>query len=170
MSSKDVPGWDGEQSGWYDFVRRTRLFFERTPVHKRYLVGPEIASKLSGKAWTITHELDFEKLTKDDGTAYLLKYLEHRLCKTPVPETGQKLEELFIRLRRPQGMAMAQWATEVREAYKRLQRALVRTRKAAGRLKLPAESTTSKRTTQEPEPDRGDSLDQVCGELGAGHL
>ena len=119
MSSKDVPGWDGEQSGWYDFVRRTWLFFERTSVHKRYLVGPEIASKLSGKAWTITHELDFEKLTKDDDTAYLLKYLEHRLCKTPVPETGQKLEELFIRLRRPQGMAMAQWATEVREAYTR---------------------------------------------------
>ncbi|CAJ1434356.1 unnamed protein product, partial [Effrenium voratum] len=79
QSSKDVPGLDGEQSGWYDFVR-TRLFYERTPVHKRYLVGPEIASKLSGKAWTITHELDFEKLTKDDGTAYLLKYLEHRLC------------------------------------------------------------------------------------------
>ncbi|CAJ1422725.1 unnamed protein product [Effrenium voratum] len=157
---KKTPVTSEEQSGWYDFVRRTRLFFERTPVHKRYLVGPEIASKLSGKAWTITHELDFEKLTKDDGTAYLLKYLEHRLCKTPVPETGQKLEELFIRLRRPQGMAMAQWATEVREAYKRLQRALVRTRKAAGRLKLPAESTTSKRTTQEPEPDRGDSLDQ----------
>ena len=125
-----VATWDGNPTLWLDYVKRVRVQYERTEVKKRHLLGAELASRLTGKAWDIVSaEVDHGQLQRRDGPAYLLRFLEDRLCKAPVPDTGQRLEDFFLRLRRAPGSSMAEWATQVRESYRRLQRAMARQRK-----------------------------------------
>ena len=98
-------------------MKRVRLQYERTQSKRWRFLGPELASRLTGRAWEVASaELDHRVLSRPDGAAYLLKFLEKKLCKTPIPETGQRLEELFIRLKRGHGLSMAEWASQVREA------------------------------------------------------
>ena len=125
---KEVASWNGEPTGWNDYARQVRLCWEKTAKHKRKLLGPELASKLTGRAWAVTPNLDHQKLGKRNGAKYLLKYLQDRLCRTAIPDAGARLEDLLIRMRRPLGMAMSQWANEVLEGYRKVQRALIRAR------------------------------------------
>ena len=125
---KDVATWNGEPTTWGDYARQVRLQWEKTPSHKRKLLGPELASKLTGRAWAVTPSLDHKKLGKKHGCKYLLRYLQDRLCRTAIPDAGARLEDLLIRLRRPLGMSMSQWSNEVLEAYRKVQRALIRAR------------------------------------------
>ncbi|CAK9111156.1 unnamed protein product, partial [Durusdinium trenchii] len=131
MEKKEqVATWNGDPTTWLEYVKRVRLQFERTEKKRRCLLGAELASRLTGRAWDIVSaEVDHSQLQKRDGAAYLLRFLEERLCKAPVPDTGQRLEDFFLRLRRTPGSSMAEWATQVRESYRRLQRAMARQRK-----------------------------------------
>ena len=126
---EQVATWDGNQSHWLDYVKRVRLQYERTPFKKRQYLGAELVTRLTGKAWDVASaDIDHDRLQASDGPAYLLQFLEQRLCKAPVPDSGQRLEDFFIRLRRVPGASMTEWATQVRETYRRLQRALARQR------------------------------------------
>ena len=121
--------WDGDPQGWPDFVRRVRLIFERTKRSRRHLLAPEIVTNLTGRAWNITQDLDHAALVRRNGTIYLLEFLRDRLGKNPVPDVGLRLRELVIRLKRPAGMSMATWSSNVRQVYRRAQVALARARK-----------------------------------------
>ena len=151
-----VVTWDGEPSTWGDYARKVRFQWEKTPRHKRSLLGSDLASRLTGRAWAVTPSLDHGRLGKRNGAKYLLRYLQERLCRTAVPDAGSRLEDLLIRMRRPLGMSMSQWANEVLENYRRLQRAMVRARnqwkdkqKKAG-LERQGSST---RTRSEPQAE-----------------
>ncbi|CAE7943401.1 RE2 [Symbiodinium necroappetens] len=161
--------WDGSQHSWNDYVRKVRLQWARTPEKRKGLLGAELVSRLSGKAWDVTRELDFSRLQDRDGAAYLLEVLEQRLGRTPVPDLGVRLEQLFMRTRRSPGQSMSQWSAELRDAYRNLQRAMARARAGsptkngspkAGGSSSPAKlsSTALRRrswTTAEPEPGFG---------------
>ncbi|CAK9114315.1 Retrovirus-related Pol polyprotein from transposon TNT 1-94 [Durusdinium trenchii] len=126
---EQIATWNGDASSWLEYVKRVRLQYERTEPRKRKLLGAELASRLSGRAWDVTSaEVDHERLPRPDGASYLLTFLEERLCKTPVPDVGQRLEEFFMRLRRTPGASMMEWSTALRESYRRLQRAMARQR------------------------------------------
>lgn len=122
------PSWDGTQATWADYTRRVRLAYDTTPSGKRKLLGPKLAMRLSGRAWEIIAHIDYEKLRKTSGAKYLLTYLRERLGRTPVPDAAQRLEDLFLKLRRVPGEGFAEWAVRVRESYKRVQRSLARAR------------------------------------------
>ena len=96
--------WNGDPSGWADFLRCVRLAFEKTARRKRHLLGPEIVGQLSGRAWVVTQELDHRRVVRRDGVVYLIEFLRDRLCKTPTPDVGLRLEQLMIRLRRGLGV------------------------------------------------------------------
>ena len=102
----------------------------------------------------MTYELSHEKLSKKNGTKYLLRYLQDRLCRTPVPDAGARLEDLLIRLRRPLGVTMSQWSNEVQEAYRKVQRALVIARKMEPKKDL-AKAILDKSTSSKSEPQGG---------------
>ncbi|OLP76628.1 hypothetical protein AK812_SmicGene43412 [Symbiodinium microadriaticum] len=172
-----VPSWDGEAAGWNTYVRRVRLHWERTAPKKRRLIGAELASRLTGRAWDVSGDLDHARLQQREGATYLLEYLEQRLGRSPIPDLGTRLEDFLVRLRRQPGARMIQWTTELRECYRRLQRALARARGAPRRLKdgspkkadhsspkssagasgLPIERRRSD-TTAEPEPPADDEV------------
>ena len=86
---------------------------------------------------------DHSRFIQEDGAQYLIEYLEMKLGPTPVPAAGTFAEELFVKLRRPHGMTMSTWCSQVREAYRRLQRALNRARIERGEVSVPMASTSS---------------------------
>ena len=106
MTSRDrgdepfVPTWDGEVHSWPEYSRRVRLCWAQTPEYKRYTLGPKLVLRLRGKAWDTAASIDHTKLSQTSGTAYLLKFLKDKLGRLPVPDIGQHLDELFVRLRR----------------------------------------------------------------------
>ena len=146
--------WDGNPTSWVEYVKRVRLQYERTPYRKRALLGAELAGRLTGRAWDVTSaEIDHGELQKSTGAAYLLRFLEDRLCKAPVPDTGQRLEDFFMRLRRTPGSSMTEWANELREAYRRLQRAMARQRKdMEQRFGTPKDASPSSRNPSGKTP------------------
>eukprot|EP00435_Cladocopium_sp_Y103_P024092 s1073_g5.t2 len=144
---KNVASWNGEPTSWNDYARQVRLQWERTPTHKRRLLGAELASRLTSRAWAVTPDLDHKKLGKKNGAKYLLKFLQDRLCRTAIPDAGARLEDLLIRLRRPLGMSMGQWSNELLEAYRKVQRAMIRARQLQQAKEKPD-------TRSEPEPAR----------------
>ena len=87
--------------------------------------------------------MDHSRLIQKDGAQYLIEYLEMKLGRTPAPAAGNFAEELFVKLRRPHGMTMSTWCSQVREAYRRLQRALKRARIERGEVSLPVASSSS---------------------------
>ena len=68
------PIWDGELSGWTDYVRRCRLAYETCEKRKRKLLGPRLAMRLTGKAWEVTYGLKHDLLRKSNGVKYLLNF------------------------------------------------------------------------------------------------
>eukprot|EP00435_Cladocopium_sp_Y103_P048288 s2970_g14.t1 len=129
MSEKDATvkcSWDGDISTFPAYVRKVRVVFEKTRRRRRKHLGPELVAQLTGKAWTITQEVDHARLTAKDGARYLIEFLETKLGRIPVPDAGARAEELLVKLRRPTGMSMSSWCATVRESYRRLQRALKR--------------------------------------------
>ncbi|CAE7471677.1 TY1B-A, partial [Symbiodinium necroappetens] len=116
--------WSGDYSSWQDYVRRVRLAYERTEKRKRKLLRPELVSRLKGKAWEVSVEIDHDQLRKSTGPRYLLRFLEERLLKSPINDLGLRLEDMFVKLRRQQGTGMSQWAAQVRECYRLLKRSL----------------------------------------------
>ena len=147
---EQVATWNGDPVLWQDYVKRVRLQYERTPVKKRSLLGAELASRLTGRAWDVTSaDLDHQRLQKPDGPAYLLQFLEQKLGKGPIPDSGQRLEDFFVRLRRSPGQSMAEWSTQLRESYRRLQRALARQRfERTGTTDDPRKTSTSQVSTR----------------------
>ena len=68
---EQVATWNGDPVLWQDYVKRVRLQYERTPVKKRSLLGAELASRLTGRAWDVASaDLDHQRLQKPDGPAY----------------------------------------------------------------------------------------------------
>ena len=155
IQAKDIyVTWDGDQTTWTDYTRKVRLQYEKTEAHKCKHLAPELASRLTGRAWTVTAELDYNKLSSKSGVKYLLEYLRSRLCQTAVPDAGARLEELLIKLRRPPGMGFAQWSATLLESYRKLQRSLVRAR---ARTKPAKEETkeikVERKTASEPQSE-----------------
>ncbi len=126
-----IPTWDGEVSGWTDYYPRVRLCYTQTPKHKRELLGAKLVLKLKGKAWEIAATVDHEQLATSGGTQYLMQFLHERLGRLPIPDLGQHLDDLFVRLRRQYGTDMVSWSNQLRETYRKLQRSLARTRPPA---------------------------------------
>ena len=78
MAEKDERfkcAWDGDITTCPDYVRKVRLAFEKTRRRRRRHLGPDLVSQLTGRAWVITQEIDFERLTKPDGARYLVQFL-----------------------------------------------------------------------------------------------
>ena len=94
ISGKDFfVTWDGSPESWQDYCWKVRLQYEKTQDNKKRYLGPELASRLTGRAWAAVSGLDHERLRRKQGAKYLLKHLQDQLGRTAVPDAGSKLEE-----------------------------------------------------------------------------
>ena len=143
-----IPGWNGELNKWPDYCRRVRLCHAQTVRKKRYTLGPRLVLKLSGRAWEVAASLDHSQRTTNSGAQYLLSYLRERLGRLPIPDVRQHLDDLFVRLRRQPGTDMISWCSQVREAYKKVQRSLART--AVGKKTVAVQTVTDGTVGESP--------------------
>ena len=67
-----VPGLDGNQATWADYVRRVKLEWMRAAEKNKVLLGASLALQLTGRAWEVSTELDSSRLQDQDGAVYLL--------------------------------------------------------------------------------------------------
>ena len=159
IEEKDqIVSWNGDPAYWQEYVKRVQFQYERKEPKKRALLGAELASRLTGRAWEVTSaEIDHSQLQRSDGAAYLLRFLEDKRCKAPIADTGQRLEDMLIRLRRTPGTSMAERATTVQETYRRLQRAMARQRRDSALRKgelLPRDTAQRDHVLMTPESRR----------------
>ena len=70
------PTWSGDWSEWQDYVLRCELKADGLKKEDRELLGPRLASNLTGRAFDSLSEIDREKLKKEDGYKYLIQFLE----------------------------------------------------------------------------------------------
>ena len=112
---------------------QTMLDGSVSPIHKPAMASatrwdPRLVLKLKGRAWEIASNIDHEQLESYGGTQYLLSFLKEKLGRLPIPDMGQHLDTLFVKTRRVPGTDMVTWCNQLREAYKKVQRSLARTR------------------------------------------
>ncbi|CAE7435688.1 unnamed protein product [Symbiodinium sp. CCMP2592] len=144
--------WNGEAARWNDFTRRVRLALEQTPRKRRHLLGPQIVSQLTDRAWSITGNIDHRQLCRRDKVVYLLQYLKEALGRLPVPDIGVRLESLILRLKRQPHQSMATWAAHLRQQYRHLQVALNRVR--TQELSIPQRSSSRPTSSGGGSPQR----------------
>lgn len=76
------------QSTWTDYARKARLQDKKMEPHKGKLLVPELASRLTGRAWTLTPGLDYAKFSSRSGVKYFLEFFRSKLCQAAVPWIG----------------------------------------------------------------------------------
>ena len=130
MSGEDrrghCPSWDGDPKGWRAYRRKALNFLESTKWQDRYLCGPRLENQLTGRAETAVERCRPGWLSHKDGVWTLIKFLEARCNRLPVPDVGAELETFLVKTKRRKGEAMQQWADRFEVGYQYLRKALAR--------------------------------------------
>ena len=92
----------------------------------RQLLGPRLASNLTGRAFDAISEIDREKLRAKDGWKYLLEYLEGTRGKQKVDLLGDSFAEFFMSktVYRRDGEELSEYVPRFRAQIRRLEKAL----------------------------------------------
>ena len=70
-----IPSWDGNPSTFLTYAKKARRYVETTKKSERYLCGPRLESRLTGKAEAATERCRSGWLSDDQGVERLLAYL-----------------------------------------------------------------------------------------------
>ena len=129
--TRGIPSWDGAEENFDIFEVECYQYRDTIEYGKRYLCGPRIARRLSGKAAVALLGRPQGWLNRNDGVEILLRFLRSRVFKSEIPDLGHHLDEFFFRLRRRRQESMTEYAMRSRDKYIKLQRALARVVKKA---------------------------------------
>jgi hypothetical protein len=91
------PTWDGDWNKWTDYQLRVELRADGLKEDDQKLLGPRLASNLTGKAFDSLAEIDREKLRQPDGWQYFLRFLEKTRGREKVDLLGDAFNEFFVR-------------------------------------------------------------------------
>ena len=95
---KNIPTWDGNPSGWEQYLRKASLYIEGTERHKRYLCGPRLEGNLRHAAEAACIGKKIGWLGDMEGGWRLLRFLGGKLAKQAVPEVANHLENFFFHM------------------------------------------------------------------------
>ncbi|CAK0903376.1 unnamed protein product, partial [Prorocentrum cordatum] len=121
-----VPSWDGDPKTWRTYRRKALQYQEGTKREDRYLCGPRLEAKLTGRAEIAVERCKAGWLSRPDGVERLLAWLERRCSRQAVPDVGQELETFLIKTKRRKLEPMQQWTDRFETGYQYLRRALAR--------------------------------------------
>ncbi|CAK0870312.1 unnamed protein product [Prorocentrum cordatum] len=121
-----VPSWDGDPKTWRTHRRKALQYQEGTKREDRYLCGPRLEAKLTGRAEIAVERCKAGWLSRPDGVERLLAWLERRCSRQAVPDVGQELETFLIKTKRRKLEPMQQWTDRFETGYQYLRRALAR--------------------------------------------
>ena len=90
-----IPSWDGNPATFLSYTRKARRYVETTKKSERYLCGPRLESRLTGRAETATGRCRTGWLSDEDGVERLLSYLQAKCARQALPDAGTKLSNFF---------------------------------------------------------------------------
>ena len=147
-SKGKVPGWDGDPKTWRTYRRKALQYQEGMKREDRYLCGPRLEAKLTGRAEVAVERCKAGWLSRPDGVERLLAWLERRCSRQAVPDVGQELETFLIKAKRRKQEPMQQWTDRFETGYQYLRRALAR---ALGHVvPVPSTAASSGRKSERP--------------------
>ena len=132
------PTWDGDWNKWTDYQLRVELRADGLKEDDQKLLGPRLASNLTGKAFDSLAEIDREKLRQPDGWQYFLRFLEKTQGREKVDLLGDAFNEFFVRkeVYRKDGEEFSEYEPRFRSLTRRLEKAL---KESGSEGKLPTE-------------------------------
>ena len=134
---KGIPSWDGTEDTFDTFEVECYQYRDTVEYGKRYLCGPRIARRLSGKAAVALLGRPQGWLNRADGVEVLIKFLRSKVFKEVIRDLGYHMDEFFFRLRRRRSESMTEYAMRSRDKYLKMQKALARVvKKSQERLEL----------------------------------
>ena len=118
--------WDGDPKTWRTYRKRALQYQEGTKYSERYLCGPRLEMRLTGRAETAVERCRPGWLSTSEGVSKLLHVLERRCGKIAVPDVGKELEQFLVKTRRRKAEPMQQWTDRFEVGYQYLRKALAR--------------------------------------------
>ena len=94
-----IPTWDGDPSTFLVYAKRARRYVETTRKSERYLCGPRLESRLTGRAEAATERCRGGWLSDDQGVERLLAYLQAKVGRQAEPDAGARLTNFFFKVR-----------------------------------------------------------------------
>ena len=92
------PSWDGDWAKWQDYHQlRVELKADGMKQEHLPLLGPCLASNLTGWAFEAIVEINRTELKKENGHKYLLSFLEKTRGKEKIDLLGEALQEFFVK-------------------------------------------------------------------------
>ena len=125
---RDVPGWNGLEESWNQYLVDVEWYFWSLPEKARALVASRLARKLSGSAQDAIRGLKPKDFAGVSGIPKLLRILQARIGEMPVPDLGNRLDTFFFTIRRKTSESMNDWGLRFQETYRQLNLALDRVR------------------------------------------
>ena len=89
-------GWDGDPKTWRTYRRKALQYQEGAKWQDRYLRGPRLEARLSGRAEVAVERCKPGWLSRADGVERLPAWLERRCSRQAVPDVGQELGTFLI--------------------------------------------------------------------------
>ena len=121
-----LPSWGGDWSLFEAYELRVGLEVDSTKKEDLILLGPRLAKNLFGSAFELVEGIDREKLNKEDGPSYLLKYLKELRGRDRVDIMGDALRDLFMKteVQRREGEEFSAYMPRFRHYIKAVDTAL----------------------------------------------
>ena len=93
---EQVPVWNGNEASLDHFATECHQYVDTVEYKKRYLCGPRVARKLTGKAKTALIGRRPGWLNNDEGVTKLLDLLRGKVLKGAVPDLGYYMDEFLL--------------------------------------------------------------------------
>ena len=108
-ATKGIPSWDGAEDTLDTLEVECYQYRDTVEYGKRYLCGPRIARKLTGKSAVALLGRPQGWLNRNGGVETLLQFLRRSVFKAVIPDLGYHMDEFFFRLRRRRHESMAEY-------------------------------------------------------------
>ena len=125
---KEVPGWNGLEESWNQYLVDVEWYFWSVPEKVRALVASRLVRKLTGSAQDAIRGLKPKDFAGVNGIPKLLRILQARIGEMPVPDLVNRIDTFFFTLRRKVSESLNDWGLRFQETYRQLNLALDRVR------------------------------------------
>lgn len=137
-TDRKYPSWNGDWSSFVDYTFRVELHADGLRDDDLAVLGPRLASNLTGRAFDSITDINRDKLKKKDGWKYLIQYLEKTRGKQKVDLLGDSFSEFFMSktMYRKENEELVDYEPRFRSMIRRLEKAL---RDSGAEGKVPSE-------------------------------
>ena len=112
-----VPSWDGDLTKVDEYSVDVTAYVRGTRRDERYVCGPRLWRKLSGRAKQAAKDINWGELEKDKGAESLIRHIRGKLGAQPIQDAGKYLANWVFNLRRENNEPMPSYISRDDEAY-----------------------------------------------------